>query len=110
MGRFQQNFVLLFFAAALATVSFVIIVMNANDEPYLNYRRVDVVTQVITSTVVMTLWGSYSLLILALIVRRRISAAWIIMLLWCVVCGVYLSACPIGYLDDLEQFVLHIKP
>jgi hypothetical protein len=43
---------------------------------------------------------------LMLAATRKISAWWLAVLPWAVICLLYLSQCPLGYLQDIENFVI----
>ena len=76
----------------------------------MKYDHDDLVGQVIVATAVLTLWGCFALTIPALVLGKLVSPKWLLVLLWVAVCVFYLSICPVGYISDLEQFILHVKP
>jgi len=41
-----------------------------------------------------------------LVGTRKLSRVWLLLLLWAAICLFYVSYCPIGYLRDIEEFVL----
>ena len=57
-------------------------------------------------TALMVLWACYSLAVGLLVATRKISPAWLALLLWAAVCLFYLHYSPFGYLSDIEKFVV----
>jgi hypothetical protein len=109
MTRNLLNGFLLAVFFILSIASFVLGYMAANDEPYLGYRRSDVISQVAMASALITCWIFYLLAIATFIITRQISFWWLILMLWGVLCVFARSDCTIAYLDDLEQWVLHLK-
>jgi hypothetical protein len=109
MGRFKLNIALFFVAIALTANSFFLVCEGATNEPYMYYSSNDAFDQLIVASVAIAVWFCYAAAIVVLVGCRQISAAWLGMLLWCTICVFYLSSCPLGYLDDLERFILHLK-
>ena len=86
--------------------SLVVVFQGASDEPYMGYRRYDAAVQLGIGTALMALWGCFALGMLMLAATRKISAWWLAVLPWAVICLLYLSQCPLGYLQDIENFVI----
>jgi peptidoglycan/LPS O-acetylase OafA/YrhL len=106
ISRRQLNVAVAIVAAALSAVSLFVVVQGANDEPYMAYRRYDAVMQVGVGTALMVLWGCSSVTVLVLVRKRKLSAAWLALLLWAAICLFYLSSSPLGYLEDMERLVI----
>jgi hypothetical protein len=94
------------FAGLLTLPSLWVVVEGATDEPYGRFSYYDALVQVVVGTGLITAWGCWSLVILALVVRRKVSFWWLTLLLWAAVCAFYLSFSPLGYLDDLQSIIL----
>jgi hypothetical protein len=97
---------LIFLAGVLSYLSSLVVLEGAADEPYGRYRRSDAFMQVGVGTALMALWLVGGLAITVLVAMRRLSAWWLLSLLWVGICLFYLSESPIGYLEDLEKLVL----
>jgi hypothetical protein len=93
-------------AVLLSGMSVFVVVQGANDEPYAVYRRYDVVVQVGVGTAVAVLWGCFLAGIVGLMVWRKVSWRWAGLVMWGVVCLFYLQTAVVGYLEDLERFVV----
>lgn len=93
-------------AVVLSAASLVVVIQGANDEPYMAYRRSDVVVQVGVATALIVLWCCFASAAALLVATRKLPAAWAALLLWAAVCVFYLSFSPVGYLQDLEQLVV----
>jgi peptidoglycan/LPS O-acetylase OafA/YrhL len=106
ISRRQLNLTIAFVSAALSAVSLFVVVQGANDEPYMGYRRYDAVVQVGLGTALIVLWGCCSVAVLVLVRKKKLSAAWLALLLWAAICLFYLSSSPLGYLEDMERFVI----
>jgi hypothetical protein len=106
VGHTQRSIVLACLTAVLSAASLVVVLQGANDEPYMRYRRYDAIVQVGFGTALLVLWCCLSLAVVALVATRKLSRWWLTLLLWAAVCFFYLSACPVGYLEDIEKFVL----
>ena len=78
----------------------------AVDEPYFAYRRHDAIVQVGIGITLMVLWCCYSVAIVFLVGARKLHSWWLAILLWAAVCLYYLSFSPLGYLHDVENFVI----
>ena len=82
------------------------LLQGANDEPYLGYRRYDAIVQVGVGSALIVLWCCYCIAVALLVAARKLSVAWLVLLLWGAICVFYLSYSPLGYLEDIEKFVL----
>lgn len=109
MNRIVLNTSLWGGVTLLSFLSFMLVMVGANDEPYLTYDRDDLLGQVVAGTAVLTLWCCFAFATVVLVFTKRISAKWLFVLIWVVVCCFYLMQCPFGYISDLEQFILHVK-
>jgi hypothetical protein len=109
MTRNALNGFLLAVFFIMSIASFVLGYMAANDEPYLSYRRSDVISQVAVASSLITCWILYLLAIATFIITRQISLWWLILMLWGVLCVFALSDGTSAYLDDLERWVLYLK-
>ncbi|MCA9147646.1 MAG: hypothetical protein KDA92_00035 [Planctomycetales bacterium] len=90
----------------LTVASFFVVFQGASDEPYGVYRRYDALVQVGLGTALIALWCSWSVAVVVFIVAQKLPKAWLSALLWVAICLFYLSFSPVGYLKDLEQFVI----
>ena len=106
ISRTQLNVAFALIAAALSIASLFVVMQGANDEPYGAYRRYDAIVQVGVGTALMVLWCSCSLAVLVLVGARKLTAWWLTLLLWAALCLFYLSYSPLGYLQDIEKFVI----
>jgi hypothetical protein len=70
------------------------------------YRRYDAIVQVGVGTALMLLRALCSAAVVTLVARRRLSPAWLALLLSAAICLFYLSYSPRGYLEDLEKHVI----
>jgi hypothetical protein len=78
----------------------------AGPEPLFYYHRIEALTHVGISTATIALWLAWSLGIIGLVIARIFPVRWLGGLLLAAICVFYLSCCPSGYLDDLENFML----
>ncbi len=106
ISRTQLNVAFALFALLLSAASFVVVLQGATDEPYMGYRRSDAIVQVGVGTALMVLWCCCSVAVVVLVGTRKLPIAWLALLLWAAICLFYLSTCPLGYLGDIEKFVL----
>ena len=93
-------------AVALSAASLVIVLQGATDEPYMAYRRYDAIVQVGFGTAFIVLWCCYALLVGFLVAARKLSLVWLFLIGWSAICVFYLSFSPLGYVSDLERFIL----
>ena len=93
-------------AALLSLVSLVVVVQGAGDEPYTAYRRSDAIVQVGVGSALIGLWCCGCLALVVLIGARKLSPAWLPLLLWAAICVFYLGFSTRGYLQDIEKFVI----
>ena len=106
ISRLQLNVAVAATAAALSAASLVVVFQGANDEPYMGYRRYDALVQVGVGTSLMVLWVLCSIAVVVLVVKQKLSRGWLALLLWAAICLFYLSSSPLGYLQDIEKFVI----
>ena len=109
MSRNELNIAISALVVVLTVVSFALVMTGATDEPYMEYQHGDLLGQVVVATAVLTLWGCFAVAIPALVLGRFVSAKWLFVLVWVAMCVFYLSECPLGYISDLEQFILQVK-
>src|SRR5688572_28876636 len=108
MNRDKLDGALTVIVGALTIVSFFVVLKGADDEPYLNYQRSDFIVQVVVGTSLIALWCCLFIGVMGLVIAGQVSRWWLMMLLWFLVCIFYLLSCPFGYLNDLEQHMLHV--
>ena len=72
----------------------------------MGYRRSDALVQVGIGTTLMVLWGCFATAVLLLTATREVSRWWLAVLPWAAICLFYLSDAPLGYLQDIENFVI----
>jgi len=105
MKRLHLHFILTASAFVLSIASFFVVMQNASDEPYVVFRRSDAIVQVGVAMLQMLLWFQLIVGIVWGIAFRRISAWWMFMLPWALICEFYLVYCLNGYLQDISRFV-----
>ncbi len=93
-------------AVVLSAMSLFVVLQGATDEPYMAYRRYDALVQVGFGTAFILLWCCYALFVGFLLMTRKLSLLWLLLIGWAAVCIFYLSFCPLGYVSDLERFIL----
>ena len=71
----------------------------------MDFQKADVVVLVGVAMVVMALWLQVAAVVIYGIVSRRLSMGWLLVLGWMIICVLYLSLCPSGYLHDLAEIV-----
>ena len=106
ISRPQLNVAFALIAAALSVGSLFVVFQGANDEPYMAYRRYDAVVQVGVGTALMVLWFCCCVAVVVLVGARKLPVWWLALLLWAAICLFYLSFSPLGYLEDIEKFVI----
>lgn len=106
ISRLQLNVACALVATVLSSVSFLVVLQGANDEPYMAYDRDDAVMQVGLGTALIVLWCCCALIVGVLAATRKLPLPWLALLLWAAICVFYLSYSPSGYLNDLENHVL----
>jgi hypothetical protein len=104
----RERLATIFFLSALvlAPASFLLVLAYAGPEPFFEYQRIDALGHIGVSTAAIALWLVWSLGVLGLIAARIFSVGWLGGLLVAATCVFYLTLCPSGYLDDLENFML----
>ena len=106
ISRTQLNAAVFLSSGVLTLVSLFVVFQGASDEPYMVYRRYDAMVQVGVGSALMVLWGCCSISVVVLVRKRKLSPAWLALLLWASICLFYLSYSPLGYLEDIEKFVI----
>lgn len=106
ISRTALNAAVFLSSVALTLASLFVVLQGAHDEPYTTYRRYDAIMQVGVGTALIVLWCCCSIVVLALVRKGKFSVAWLALLLWAAICLFYLSESPLGYLEDIEKFVI----
>jgi hypothetical protein len=106
ISRTQLNAAFAVIVAALSIASLFVVMQGANDEPYGAYRRYDAIVQVGVGTALIVFWCCCSVAVVVLVGARKLPAWWLALLLWAAICLFYLSYSPLGYLQDIEKFVI----
>lgn len=96
-------------SGALLVASIALILAYAVPEPFEEYHRSDVLVFLGVSSAVVALWLVWSVLLSLAIAGGVLMKRWLFGLLLPVICIFYLQFCPLGYLDDMEDFMLR-KP
>lgn len=104
MKTLHTNLILAASALVLSVATFFVVIQGASDEPYTVFRKSDAVVQVGVAMVLMLLWIQLAVGIVAGITRRRVSAWWLPLLLWVVICEFYLFHSPSGYVQDITRY------
>ena len=89
----------------LSIASFLVVIQGATDEPYLVFRKADAVVQVGVAMMLMLLWVQLAVWVVAGVVRCRVSAWWLALVLWALICEAYLLESPRGYMLDITRYV-----
>jgi hypothetical protein len=108
MTRTNLNWLIAIVASFRTIASWVVVMQGATDEPYFEYHYSDAFSQVVLGSSLIAVWCCISLVLIPLVIIRLISAKWLFLVLWSVICIFYLSSCPLGYLSDLEHNILRI--
>ena len=106
VSRTQLNVTFALAAAVLSVASLVVVMQGAHDEPYTGYRRYDAVVQIGVAAALMALWCCWFLAVSVLVAAGKMRRYWLPLLLWAAICLFYLSESPLGYLGDIERFVI----
>jgi len=108
MHRTRQivsNPVLAASAVALTMTSFLVVAQGASDEPYFTFRKSDALVQVGVAMMLMLLWAQLAITLVVGILRHKLSKWWFALLFWILICEVYLSQSPFGYVQDITRYV-----
>jgi len=105
MKRFHLHLIVAASALVLSIASFFVVIRGASDEPYTVFRRSDAIVQVGVAMVLMLLWLQLAGALVAGVVRRRVSAGWLPLLVWVLICEFYLFHSPSGYIHDITRYV-----
>jgi hypothetical protein len=106
ISRTQLNVAFALFTFVLSAVSLWVVLQGANDEPYMQYRRSDASVQVGVGTALMVLWGCWTVAVVVLVAARKLGAWWLVFLLWAALCLFYARYSALGYLEDIEKYVI----
>jgi hypothetical protein len=106
MYRSDLNIAVASVVVVMTIFSWALVIQGAEDEPYDYFRRSDAIAQIIGGTALISCWFCLSLAVVVLVSVRRLSRRWLIVLLWAAICMLYLKDCPLGYLYDVEHFIL----
>ena len=106
MFRSRQSIAFGCVALILSVISWIVVMQGAVDEPYFEYRHADAFTQIAVGSALLTVWACFAVAVLVLIGLRQLSMRWFAGVVWAAICMFYLSCCPLGYLNDLEQNIL----
>jgi len=105
MKRSHLHVVVIASAIALSIGSFLVVMRGATDEPYVSFHRSDAIVQVGVAMLLMLLWVQLAAGVIWGVVRRRISAWCLPLLILVLICEFYLSYCPSGYVQDITRYV-----
>lgn len=104
MKRSQLHLILTVSALGLSIISFLVVVDGAADEPYLVFRAWDAIVQIGFAMILMLLWFQLAAGMIAGVVRRQVSAWWLLLLAWVPVCESYLFDNTNGYIQDIMRY------
>ena len=105
MKRSHIHLIITASALVLSLVSFVVCFDGAAAEPYIVFRGWDAVVQVGVAMMLMLLWLQLAGGTIVGVVRRRVSAWWLLLLIWVFICELYLFESPSGYIEDITRYV-----
>jgi hypothetical protein len=105
MKRLHLYLILAALALVLSMASFFVVIQNASDEPYVVFRKMDAIIQIGVAMILMLLWFQWIAGIVWGVCCRRVSAWWLLLLPWTLICEFYLFNCPKVYLQDILRFV-----
>ncbi len=91
----------------LSAASLYVVGKGAEDEPepYVIVRRSDALLQIGAAMVLMFVWVQLAAAVVLAITKQRISAGWLSVLLWALICEFYLFHSPVGYIEDVARLV-----
>jgi hypothetical protein len=105
MKRSHVHLILAASAVVLSVASFFVVSHGASDEPYTVFHGSDAIVQVGVAIALMLLWLEFAVAMIVGIVRRRVSAWWLPLLLWVITCEFFLYQSPSGYVQDITRYV-----
>jgi hypothetical protein len=105
MKRLHLHYILAASAFVLSIVSFFIVIQGASDEPYMVFRWSDAIVQVGLAMLLMLPWFQLIAGIIWGIAYWCVSAWWLHLLPWVLICEFYLFYCLSGYLQDISRYV-----
>ena len=106
MGRDYTRIAFSLSAAVLFCASFIECLAYAGPEPFFEYHRIDAILHIGVSSALIALWIAWSLGIVVAVATRMLGVKWLGCLLIAAVCIFYLILCPLGYLGDLEDYIM----
>jgi hypothetical protein len=105
MKRFRLHSLLVSSAFVLSGVSCFVVLQNASDEPYTAFRSSEAIVQIGVAMMLMLLWLQLAAATVAGVARRHVSAWWLPLLAWVLICEFYLFHSLSGYVQDITRFV-----
>lgn len=90
--------------AIASIVSWLIIIQGANDEPYHDFHSKDALLQVGLGCSLSVIWLYVLFGILYGVRTKRLSKAWLFVIIWAIIVLGYLQVCPLGYVEDITKF------
>jgi 1,4-dihydroxy-2-naphthoate octaprenyltransferase len=107
MRRSRLNLILAVLVVVLTAASVYVVGKGGEDEPYVVIRSSDALVQVGVAMLLMFVWLQLAVLVIVGIARQRISAWWLSLLIWILVCEAYLYHSPHGYVEDVRRLIAH---
>jgi hypothetical protein len=104
--RTKLELTLVWVGLVMTLVSALLVFQGADNEPFFRYDRADAVSQLMAASILVGIWASYGMLVLVLISSRKISPLWFGVVGWALICMLFLCSCPLGYLEDMQQYML----
>lgn len=92
-------------ALALSALSLWVVFDGAAAEPYISFRSWDALEQIGLAMILMLLWLQLACWMILGVVRRRLSAWWLFLLVLIFICERYLVESPSGYIQDITRYV-----
>ncbi len=109
MRRSFLHLVLTVLLLVLTAASFYVVGKGGQDEPYVAVRSADALVQVGVAMVLMFVWLQFAVAIGVGVARQWISVWWLSLLLWILVCELYLYHSPKGYIEDITHLVAQFE-
>src|SRR5437868_12802713 len=103
MKRSHLHWILTGSALALSLISLFVYVDGAGAEPYIVFNGWDAILQIGVAMILMLLWLQLAGGTIAAVVRRRISAWWLLLFVWVLICEFHLIESPRGYIHDMAR-------
>ena len=105
MKRPHLHLILTASLLVLSIGSLLVVFDGAAAEPYVVFRGWDAIIQVGFAMILMLLWFQLAAGMIAGVVRRQVSAWWLLLLVWVLICEFYLFQSPSGYIHDITRYV-----